>query len=372
MSEVRTWASRALGIALLTASLAAVGCGSDGGGDDGSSADALGSSPAKAGQVKAGALDGEQLTFVGFGGDPQKIQMDILSRFAEESGAELVDDSPSDYAKIKAQVESGNVTWDVVNVDSVWAAGHCDLLVKPDPKLINTAKLPAGIKTGPCGVPGDITGNVLAYDKAAAGDDPPTGWADFFDTEKYPGKRAVDGNSPIVVMEIALLADGVPPDELYPIDVDRALKKLDTIRDDLVFWTSGAQQQQMMESGQVAMGVMWSGRVYYALQAGADWGVAHQQPLLTTSMWVIPKGARDPAAAMAMINYWQGAEQSAEFTEGTSYPGPNGDAKPDLDPAAQKVQITEEPFADQLTVNDQFWSENLDRITDTWVNWTSG
>ncbi|ADB49002.1 extracellular solute-binding protein [Conexibacter woesei] len=359
------------GAAIAVAALLAAGCGSGGGGEL-SVAD-LGSGPPRAGTVEPGALDGKKLTFVSYGGDSQRAQMEVLSGFEQESGAQLLEDSPPDYAKIKAQVESDNVTWDVVVVDGIWAAGQCGRLLEDlDPDVIDTSHLPRGVEATRCAMPGNLDGNVFAYDAQRFADDPPSSWADFFDTARYPGKRAVDASDPSVTLEIALLADGVRADDLYPIDVDRALRKLDTIRDDLVFWSSGAQQQQMMTSRQIAMGTMWSGRVYFALQAGAQFDVVHDQPLLTTTTWVVPRGARDPIGSMAMINWWLGARQGAQYTALTSYPSVNADARPVLDADARKVAVMDPPFTDQVVVSDEYWSRNIGRLTDVWIDWVNG
>ena len=247
--------------------LASAACGGGNGQDAGSYKESkqyktLTKSPPKAGVVPAGALDGITMTFVGFGGDPQKVQMNILEEFKKTSGADLRGDAPSGVAKIKAQVESGNVSWDVANIDSVEAAANCDVLMAPDTDIIDASALPEGLELGKCGVPGDITGNVLAYNVDKFGKKAPSSWADFFDTARFPGKRGMDGSNPAGVFEAALLADGVAPKDLYPLDTKRALAKLDTIKDQLVYWTSGAEQQQMIESGQVDMGFMWSGRVF--------------------------------------------------------------------------------------------------------------
>ncbi|MER7876402.1 extracellular solute-binding protein [Streptomyces solisilvae] len=110
-------------------------------------------------------------------------------------------------------------------------------------------------------------GVVLMYDKKKFGGNPPKSWADFFNTGKYPGKRAIPGipsDASPGALEAALLVDGVAPDRLYPLNVDRALKKLTSVRSSLVFWDTGARSQQLLESGEVSMAMVWSGRAYAA------------------------------------------------------------------------------------------------------------
>ena len=100
---------------------------------------------------------------------------------------------------------------------------------------------------------------MLAYDAEATKGVAPTGWADFFDTAKFPGKRTmckwIQGQ-----LEFVLMADGVAPADLYPLDVDRAFKKLKPMLADIIFWEGGAQTQQLFREGEVVMGNIWHTR----------------------------------------------------------------------------------------------------------------
>lgn len=114
-------------------------------------------------------------------------------------------------------------------------------------------------------------GLIVVYNTDKYGANPPKSWADFFDTTRFPGKRGIQnisGDLDPGMFEGALLADGVAPEAVYPIDTDRALAKFSSIRDDIVFWTSGAQSQQQIEAGQVDMALVWSGRAYSAVKNG--------------------------------------------------------------------------------------------------------
>ncbi|MFD8091571.1 extracellular solute-binding protein [Streptomyces malaysiensis] len=228
----------------------------------------LGSGPAAAGKVKKGALDGVTLTFASYGGIFQDGQeAAAVKPFAAESGAKVLSDGPTDYTKIKAQVDAKNVTCDVTDTDTLWAKRECGKLLMPlDPKIVDTSKLPKDMG-GKCSVPAMSYGVVLMYDKKKFGGNPPKSWADFFNTGKYPGKRAIPGipsDASPGALEAALLVDGVAPDRLYPLNVDRALKKLTSVRSSLVFWDTGARSQQLLESGEVSMAMVWSGRAYAA------------------------------------------------------------------------------------------------------------
>lgn len=334
----------------------------------------LGAGPAKAGTVKADALKGHTLTFVSYGGLYQDGQMAAaITPFGEASGAKILSDGPTEYSKIKAQVASGNVTWDVVDTGSLWSAGQCDTELMPlDYDIIDVSNVPKEL-VSKCSVPAMQYANVFMYntDKYK---DAPTTWADFFDTQKYPGKRSIDGSENIEggIIEGALIADGVAPKDLYPLDLPRALKKLDTIKDSLVYWTTGAQAQQMLESGEVDMSVMWSGRAYGAVNNGAHYAPVWDASVVVMDTLTVPKGAKNPKASMAMINYYLGAEQQAKMTEETSYSPINTEAKPQLTETGKNFLITDPAIASKTLVGDfDWWGENYTKVAEQWVAWVA-
>lgn len=292
--------------------------------------------------------------------------------FESDSGATIVEDSPTDYAKIKAQVAADQGTWDVVDVESTWAAANCgSLLMELDEKIIDRSVLPPDNQGSACSVPVVGTGNIFAYD-ADEFPEAPDDWQDFFDVDQFPGKRAVFAGNPAAVLEAALMADGVASEELYPLDVDRAFAKLDTIKEDLVFWSTGAQATQMVESSQAAMGIFWSGRVLGAVENGANWEPVYDRPLVQYDELVIPKSAPNPIAAMALINYALGAEQMEIVTQETSYPGTNVNSDPKLDPLVAKYQASQAPYVDPVTVDSAWWGDNIGSLTDRWTTWING
>ncbi|MFJ8788646.1 ABC transporter substrate-binding protein [Streptomyces sp. NPDC102462] len=334
----------------------------------------LGPGPAQAGKVKKGALDGVTLTFASYGGIFQDGQETAAVKpFAAESGAKLLSDGPTDYTKIKAQVDAKNVTWDVVDTDTLWAEHQCGKLLMPlDTTVVDTSKLPKGMR-GKCSVPAMSYGVVLMYDKKKFGGNPPKGWADFFNTAKYPGKRAIPGIASDLspgALEAALLADGVAPDRLFPLNVDRALKKLTSVRSSLVFWDTGARSQQLLESGEVSMAMVWSGRAYAAVKNGAHFAPQWNQFLPVSDSLAVPVGAKNPKASMALINYYLGAAQQTKLTELTSYSPINTDAHPKLDKlASQYVTTTPEKQAKALTIDTAWWAKNQAQIIQKWSDW---
>jgi putative spermidine/putrescine transport system substrate-binding protein len=185
--------------------------------------------------------------------------------------------------------------------------------------------------------------------------------------------QGISGELDPGVYEGALLADGVARDAIYPIDAQRALDKMSTIRDDFVFWTTGAQAQQLIEAGQVDMALVWSGRAYSAVKNGAPFAPMWDQWMPEADTIAVPKGAKNPKASMALINYYLGAQQQAKLSELTSYSPINVDAKPELDDLAKSYLTTSpERLADRFPIDLAWWAENQDAMITSYTDWLAG
>jgi putative spermidine/putrescine transport system substrate-binding protein len=130
--------------------------------------------------------------------------------------------------------------------------------------------------------------NVLAYNTERV-EGTPSSWADFFNTRKFPGRRGLH-KVPSETLEVALLADGVLLGDLYPLDVNRALGKLDTIKDQILWWEDAARSQRQIASGEVALISAWNGRVQTEINTGAPVKTQWNQNLQTADYLVVPKG----------------------------------------------------------------------------------
>jgi putative spermidine/putrescine transport system substrate-binding protein len=365
---MRKWHGAA-GLLLAMAALIVAGCG--GGNNDSAS----GSSTQSSGSTDpAQLLKGKSLTFVSFGGSYQEAQTKAMVDPAQQKfGATIKQDGPTDYAKIKTQVASNQVSWDVVDTDPFFAMQQCDKLVEPiDTRIVDTSKMPQEL-VSKCAVPSMTYSYVLAYNKEKYGNHPPQSWKDFFDTKNFPGKRALQNYSQGGGLEVALLADGVPADQLYPIDYDRAFKKLDTIKNDLVFWDTGAQSQQMAESGEVDMLLIWSGRLYAATQNGSKFAPQWNQNLAVYDVFMVPKGVKDKDAAMAFIAYATGPEAQAKLTENIPYAPIHSDAKPQVSGELKSYLPTQPDIKSKsVLVDQQWWADHIDEATQRWTAWAAG
>ena len=267
------------------------------------------------------------LVFVDWGGTNTDARIEaIVEPFKKETGIDVTVVTPSDYAKLISMVENNTTEWDVMNCDAYWGvyAGNKGYLEPMDYDVITT-KIDEEVQLKYV-MGAEIYTSVIAWntDKYDASKAPQT-WADFFDTEKYPGKRAV-WKYPVTVLEAALLADGVPMDKLYPLDLDRAFAKLDTIKDSIVWWTKGAEPSQMLSNGEADYALAWSGRIATAQQEGSPVDMTYNGGIMISAGWVVPKNAPNYENAMKFIEYASEANQQYEFSKRIPYGSTNPDA----------------------------------------------
>ena len=248
----------------------------------------------------------DQVTFVSQGGAYQKAQtVAILDPAAKKLNITVNQDSiPDAWPAIKTQVGSGKPTWDVVDTPTGYClrGGEQGLIEKLDfSKLPNAAAMPAAYRSD-YSVAYEFYSSVLAYNRKAYAGNAPNSWADFWDVKKFPGRRALR-NHPIATLEAALMADGVAPDKLYPLDVDRAFKKLEEIKPYItVWWTSGAQSAQLLNDGEVDMIMAWNGRVSALINDGANVAFTYNQGVLQSTSLCILKGAPNLPTAVRFLN----------------------------------------------------------------------
>lgn len=313
--------------------------------------------------------EGTTLTFASFGGVYQEAQRaGWLEPYSRLTGVTFQESEESSNATIKAQVESGNVEWDVVDVGNDFGLeGNADLLEPLDYTLIKKDEILEGFAS--TYRVADITyGVALAYNTDKTAGKVPEGWADFFDLEKFPGKRGLWKYSTGGVLEFALMADGVAPGDLYPLDIDRALAKLDTIKDDIVWWNSGAESQELIGSGEVAMSMIWNGRGYSAKHTdGKPVEIQWNQQILTADYFVVPKGTPNKQVAMEFIAWATCANNNAAVSEKIPYGPTNKNAKPNPDVvpdlAVSNVNETTAYFDDAYLI------DNFDEIDGKFQAW---
>lgn len=316
------------------------------------------------------AAQAQEMVFTSWGGTTQDAQTaHWAAPFTEKSGTAVVQDGPTDYGKIKAMVEAGAVTWDVVDAEYDWAlqAGKAGLLEPLDFTVIDKTKLDPRFVSD-FAVGSFYYSFVLGWNPANFADAAPATLADLFDTAKFPGKRTFYKWSAPGVIEAALLADGVAPDALYPLDLDRAFKKLDTIKADIIWWEGGAQSQQLLASGEAPIGFFWNGRLAALAADGMEVGISWDQNITAADALVVPKGAKNKEAAMKFIAEATSAEGQAAFAAATGYAPVNLGSADLMDPEVRKT-LPDAQTAVQVNADMAYWAEHRDEIGNRWYAW---
>ena len=279
---------------------------------------------------------------------------------------------------LRAKMQSGANNWDVVQVESEELLLGCEegLFERIDWAAIGgrDAYIPQAVQD--CGVGAIYYSFVLAWDRARLSS-PPQGWADFFDTQRIPGRRALR-RGPKTTLEIALLADGVPADQVYRLlateaGVDRAFRKLDTIRRDLAWWERGSQPAQWLATGEVVMTNAYNGRIAAAnVSDGRDFGIGWAQNLYTLDSWVIMRGSPNRARALDFLRFVGQPEVQAQLPPHIPY-GVTARAANERMPAALLATLPTAPqnAGAALQIDDRFWLDNLDRLNQRFTAWVS-
>ncbi len=315
----------------------------------------------------------KQLVVCSWGGSYQEAQRKAMFEpFEKETGIKIVEASPTDYGKLKAMVQSGNVEWDLVDVgDRMVPAGGKEGILEPlDYQTIDTRDVfPQVVEK--FGIGTIYYSTVLAYStkKYPSGNHPKT-WAEFWDVGRFPGPRTIR-NNPIDCLEFALLADGVAMDKVYPLDVERAFRSLDRIKKSItVWWTTGAQPAQLLADGEVELATAWNGRVATIINQGARAGIEWNQGQLHWDSWAIPKGSRNRDGAMKFIAWSSQPKPQAAIAKAIPYGPVNKKAFEFIDAATAKALPTApENVKRQFTVDTGFWGANLTPLTERWSAW---
>ncbi|MDE0645489.1 MAG: ABC transporter substrate-binding protein [Gammaproteobacteria bacterium] len=340
------------------------------------------------------ALADEQLTVVSWGGSYAKACKDgYIDPFATESGVKVyLADYNGGLAQVRAQVETGNVHWDVIDVETQDLIIGCDEgLFEPltdldlpqgvDGSDPNTDFLPDALTE--CGVATLVGAGVIAYNTDSFESNPPSTIDDFFDLEKYPGKRGLR-RTPLVNLEWALIATGVEVEDVYDkLSTEEGLKaafdKLDTIKDSIVFWEAGAQPPQLLADQEVVMTSAYNGRIFNAQ-------VVEDQPFVIIwdghardyGHWAILSGSSNISVAKKFIQYSVKSESLAAVANRISY-APSRQSSwelvgkhVDMDVGMQEHMPTHPKNSKRyFKIDSEWWAERKDDLTERFSVWVS-
>lgn len=268
----------------------------------------------------AGVAFAQTLTVTSFGGAYGAAQKKhMIDPFVAETGVNvLFEDYGGGVAEMKAQVEAGNIQWDVVDVETIDLERAC---AEGYLEVIDHGTLPPGDDGMPasedfipnaiaseCGVGVIVWTIIYAYHNDAYPDGPPSTIADFFDVKNFPGKRGMR-KRPQVNLEWALLADGVPADQVYellrtPAGQDRAFAKLNSIKDDIVWYDSWSQAPVLLNDGGAQMSQSANGRIYQAVnEEGAPFSMVWDGHVFDLDVWAVLRGTPNLETAMDFVRF---------------------------------------------------------------------
>jgi putative spermidine/putrescine transport system substrate-binding protein len=325
------------------------------------------------------ALKGSgEVRVVGYGGAMQDAQQRAyFDAFEQLCGIKVRSIPGADTAKVKAMVDTGNVEWDVVQLSrasvlrllklgSYWE--HIDYGLVDVDNIDPIYRHDMALDMLPYA-------NVLAYRTDVFKDKVPAGWVDFWNLSAFPGPRTMVGassNSP--ELEFALLADGVPIDKIYPIDIERAFRSYDHIKSSVVkWWETGAVPAQMLSDKEVVLGTAWNGRISAIQDQGAPVAVQFNQGRLARDAWTVPKGPPNRLNAMKFIAFSTVAVTAARLSMLIPYGFTNRKAADYLPPERLAVLPTAPLIQPKLIAYDyDWWAANQPAVVARWNQWILG
>ncbi len=345
-------------------------------------------------------------TFVSWGGaytmSQQKGYIDTWGPVKNGSTKVSVENYNGGLGEVKAQVEAGNVTWDVVDVLPVDVINGCDegLLEEidtsgwqksPDGTSFNDSIVENGTgASGPiseCAVPQIFWTYVIIFDPKNFSGKKPTTMKDFFDVKKFPGKRGVH-TWPQAVLEMALVADGVEPTKVNSVlqgdgGTDRAFAKLEDLKGHVVHWSAGAQPLELVSSGEVVMSIVYNGRAGAAiLSEGASLDYVWEGQVLDADWVGIPKGSKNKAEAIEFLKHATTCASQAEQAKYITYMpmrqcGTDIIAKNEpwfhtgID-VLPHMPDTEERLKKSVFTDPVWWADHNAELKEQWSAWMAG
>ena len=342
---------------------------------------AAGAGIALLGLAAPASVTAETITVTSWGGSYSMSQRKAYHEpFMKETGHTVLEDEwTGSPAVIRAQVETGSYKSHIYDGSVAVTVAGCDegFLEPIDyDKLGMTMDdfLPGGAHE--CGIGTIAYSTLYAYRTDVYPDDPPKTWADFWDVEKYPGKRAIRKGNPQNTLEFALIADGVEPGKVYDVlrsdgGIERAFAKLDEIKEHLIYWETGAHGPQLLADKEVVMTTGWNGRFYNAVvDDGQPFQIVWDGQALDFDFWFIPKDHPEVDLAYEFLAFASRPDRQGDQTNYIAY-GPlvkgsekyiNPDILPHLPTAPQNTK-------NYFLTDVEFWADNRESLSERMAVW---
>lgn len=319
------------------------------------------------------------LTVIGWGGASQAAQRSAyFEPLMQSSDIKITEgEYNGEMAKIKAMVETNNVTWDVVEVEGPELVRGCEegLFERLDWERLGIKDQLIEAAVEPCGAGVFVWSTVLAYN-AERLPEGPRSWADFWNVEQFPGKRGMRKGAKFT-LEFALLADGVPPGEVYqvlstPEGVDRAFAKLDEIKPHIQWWEAGAQPPQWLAAGDVVMSAAYNGRIAAAQKEGVKLAIVWPGSLYDPEYWAVVKGTPNKALAEKFIAFASQPQTQKVFSEQIPY-GPVHKGTLALLPKTVQEALPTAPanLEGARAVDAEFWVDHGEELEQRFNAWAA-
>jgi len=310
--------------------------------------------------------DKGELVVVSWSGSWAKSLREVMfAPFEKETGYKVRDDGPPEAAKLKAMAQSGSVTWDILDTDmpALQTMVKEGLLDPIDYSKIDKAKLnniPKTLQSSHAVGHKIYSFNIVYNTKTYPGGKHPKSWVEVWDGEKFKGGRSFNFRGGIAPqLEIALLADGVSMDKLYPIDVERAWKSTDRLRPLVTKWyQSHAEAIQLVTAGEVDIACTIGPRAVYAKRSGAPVDVDYNQGKLGSDYWCLVKGGKNQEVAMQFINFALDGKRQAGMVKENPYGPSNSAAFEFLTPQeARDLTTAPDNVKRQFWINEEWWGK---------------
>ncbi|WP_439366132.1 ABC transporter substrate-binding protein [Bradyrhizobium sp. DASA03005] len=337
-----------------------------------------------AGEKLAGS--GEVIVYSYGGSFTDRVRRHVYEPFTKATGIQVVD-VVADLAEpqIKAMREAGRVDWDVAIIypGAYLELSQAGVFVPIDYSLwddegLNGVPESARLKDA---VVAFQNAFLLVYDERAFPNSGPRNWADFWNVKEFPGARGLTGNGGSSTLLVALMADGVAYNDLWPLTdakIDRALKKLDEIKPHIAkWWMAGGEAVQLLINREYALTSAPDGRALAAIKEGAPLRMVWDGAIIVENYWAVLKGGPNSANAQKFVAFVNRAETAAAFTQGTGYPGPNLNQLKHLPPDLLPLININPENAAKATRYDVPWlgakradgKTNNDYILERWLAW---
>lgn len=319
-------------------------------------------------------LAGTTVVFADFGGTVRDIRRKVFFEPFEQATNARVISADMDMARFQLMAERGRGEWDLADLNGSDVVRFYDsggLLKLPD-YVKKSEYTPEKYKDYAAG--GYAINHCIGYntDELPKGS-VPNSWVDFFDLERFPGRRGLLRGFSLSALEAALIADGVPHEQIYPVDFERAFAKLDTIRDQVVFSANFAAGQQALAQGSVAMSLLTSGRILPVREQNPAVGIVWNQAFLAT--WTasgVPVGAPNPEGAFALLDFMMDPQRQAQFAASGYGPAAQGAMEHIDEKTLDILPNSPEHFKVALQIDQEKLARQREEILRKYLEWVGG